>query len=102
MQRNIVERIPMKKSLLVLSLSLACFFNATLSFAGEITTWVPPYRLEQSRKSLQHKAGSITADQWIARIGLQFWLPTPDGRFRFAERGEPLGLADVAWFAEWG
>jgi hypothetical protein len=92
----------MKKSPHFLLISLVCFFYTTISFAGEITTWIPPYRLEQSRKSLQYKAGPITADQWITRIGLQFWLPTPEGNLRFAERGEHLGPNDVAWFAEWG
>jgi hypothetical protein len=92
----------MKKNLQCLLISMVCFFSTMISFAGEITTWVPPYQLEQSRKSLQHKAGPITANQWITRIGLQFWLPTPDGNLRFAERGEPLGPDDVTWFAKWG
>ena len=57
---------------------------------AEVTTWVPPYQLQQSRASLQHTVGGIAAGDWITRIGLQFWLPSPDGSLRFAERGEPL------------
>lgn len=70
--------------------------------AGEVTTWVPPYQLKQSRASLQHTAGGVSAGQWITRLGLQFWLPTNTGELVFAERGEPLGPADADWFADWG
>lgn len=70
--------------------------------AGEVTTWVPPYQLQQSRASLQHTAGGVDAGQWITRLGLQFWLPTDTGELVFAERGEPLGPADADWFADWG
>ncbi len=65
-------------------------------------SWVPPYRLEQSRKALMHQAGSVAAGQWLTRIGLQFWLPTREGKIRFAQRGEPVGPEEVAWFVDWG
>lgn len=81
---------------------LAGLLCATAASAGEVTTWVPPYQLRQSRLSLQHEAGGITAGQWITRLGLQFWLPTETGGLVFAERGEPLGPTDADWFADWG
>lgn len=83
---------------------LATVLAATAATAGaaDITTWVPPYQLQQSRASLQHKAGTVTAEQWISRIGLQFWLPTETGELVFAQRGEPLGETDAQWFADWG
>ncbi|QNN47806.1 hypothetical protein H9L17_06670 [Thermomonas brevis] len=81
---------------------LAGVLYATAASAGEVTTWVPPYQLQQSRLSLQHEAGDVTAGQWITRLGLQFWLPTETGELVFAERGEPLGPADADWFADWG
>jgi len=81
---------------------LAGLLCATAASAGEVTTWVPPYQLQQSRLSLQHEAGGVAADQWITRLGLQFWLPTETGELVFAERGEPLGPADADWFADWG
>lgn len=81
---------------------LAGLLCAATASAGEVTTWVPPYQLQQSRLSLQHKVGGISAGQWITRLGLQFWLPTETGGLVFAERGEPLGPADADWFADWG
>ena len=81
---------------------LAGLLCMTAASAGEVTTWVPPYQLQQSRASLQHTAGGVSAGQWITRLGLQFWLPTETGELVFAARGEPLGPADADWFADWG
>lgn len=82
--------------------ALAGCLIATAASAGDVTTWVPPYQLQQSRLSLQHETGGVTAGQWITRLGLQFWLPTETGELVFAERGEPLGAADADGFADWG
>lgn len=91
----------MSRYFLVIAMLAGVVFSATVS-AGEVTTWVPPYKLGQSRLSLQHEVGGVTAGQWITRLGLQFWLPTETGELVFAERGEPLGPVDADWFAEWG
>ncbi len=86
----------------LLAALLAGFLSITTASAGEVTTWVPPYQLQQSRASLQHTAGGVTAGQWITRLGLQFWLPTETGELVYAQRGEPLGPADADWFSDWG
>lgn len=91
----------MNRYLLAIAMLAGLAFGAKAS-AGEVTTWVPPYKLGQSRLSLQHEAGGIGAGQWITRLGLQFWLPTETGELVFAQRGEPLGPADADWFADWG
>ena len=70
-------------------------------FAHDVMGWIPPYGLASSRKALAHKAGKVTADQWLSRMGLQFWIVTPEGKLKFAERGEALGDADVAHFRDW-
>jgi len=77
-------------------------FSAGTTVAADVTTWVPPYQLAQSRQSLQHRTGDIDAGQWITRLGLQFWIPSEDGTLQFARRGEPLGADDVRWFVDWG
>ncbi len=69
--------------------------------AQEVMSWVPPYRLEQSRKALEHTVAGITADQWLTRIGLQFWLPTAKGEVVFATHEEKVGDAEVVWFRDW-
>jgi hypothetical protein len=68
----------------------------------EVMSWVPPYRLEQSRQVLQRSAGAVTADQFLSRVGLQFWMPTLDGGVRFVPHREPVGDAEVTWFRAWG
>jgi hypothetical protein len=69
--------------------------------AAQVMSWVPPYRLEQSRQALQHRAGKITADQWLTRMGLQFWMPMEDGGLRYATHEEKVDDAQVAWFRSW-
>lgn len=68
---------------------------------NEVMSWVPPYDLALSRRALQHTAGSITADQWLTRVGLQFWIPGSDGRLEYASRGDTVNDAAVAWFRDW-
>jgi len=63
--------------------------------------WVPPYNLAASRQALAHRAGTVTLDQWLSRMGLQFWLVTPAGGLEYARRGEPLGDAETAFFRDW-
>jgi hypothetical protein len=69
--------------------------------AHDVMGWIPPYQLTLSRKALAHQAGPLTADRWLSRMGLQFWLVTPEGKLQFAQRGEPLTDVDVAYFREW-
>ncbi len=73
----------------------------TAASGAEVMSWVPPYRLEQSRQALQHRAGAVTADQWLTRIGLQFWMPTEEGGIRYATHEEKVDDAEVAWFRNW-
>lgn len=84
---------------------LAAVFAASPFVAAppqaDIMSWVPPYRLEASRQALQHRAGDITADQWLTRMGLQFWLPTEDGGVRYVTHEEKVDDAEVAWFRDW-
>ncbi|MCC7195829.1 MAG: hypothetical protein IT356_09765 [Gemmatimonadaceae bacterium] len=69
--------------------------------SAEVMSWVPPYQLDQSRQALLHRAGAITADQWLTRMGLQFWLPTEDGGVRYVTHEEPVSDSVVAWFTAW-
>lgn len=81
-------------------LLLLCSLAGSL-LANDVIGWVPPYRLAESRKVLALAPGGVTADQWLSRMGLQFWIITPEGKLKYAERGEPIGDADVAHFRDW-
>ncbi|WLT33282.1 glycosyl hydrolase family 18 protein [Geothrix sp. PMB-07] len=70
--------------------------------AHDVIGWIPPYQLGASRKALAHRAGAVTADQWLSRMGLQFWILTPEGKLAYAERGETITDAEVAHFRNWG
>jgi hypothetical protein len=69
--------------------------------AHDVMGWVPPYQLALSRKALAHHAGTVTADQWLSRMGLQFWIVTPEGKVTYAQRGETITDVEVAQFREW-
>lgn len=69
--------------------------------AAQVMSWVPPYQLAQSREALLHKAGAVTADQWLTRVGLQFWIPTEAGGVRFVTHEEKVDDAEVAWYRNW-
>jgi len=70
--------------------------------AHDVMGWIPPYNLATSRRALTHRAGTVTLDQWLNRLGLQFWLLTPQGGLEYARRGENVTDADVALFRDWG
>lgn len=67
----------------------------------QIMSWVPPYRLDVSRKALQHRAGDITADQWLTRMGLQFWVPTQSGGVRYVTHEEQMHDSITTWYRDW-
>jgi hypothetical protein len=69
--------------------------------AHDVMGWIPPYNLEASRQAIAHKAGAVTLDQCLTRMGLQFWLVSPEGTLSYAERGEKLSDKDVALFRDW-
>ncbi|HJV48341.1 MAG TPA: glycoside hydrolase family 18 protein [Geothrix sp.] len=80
-------------------IALGCLAGSLL--AHDVIGWIPPYRLAASRQALIHKAGSVTADQWLSRLGLQFWILGPDGGLAYSERGERITDVDVAHFRQW-
>jgi len=86
---------------LLVALLLALPSTLRAAPRAEVMSWVPPYRLEASRQALRHRAGDVTADQWLSRIGLQFWMPTEDGGLRYVAHREKVDDADVAWFQTW-
>lgn len=81
-------------------LLILCTLASSL-FAHDVMGWIPPYQLALSRKVLGHKTGGITADQWLSRMGLQFWIVTPEGKLAYAQRGEAITDIDVAHFRGW-
>lgn len=69
---------------------------------GEVMSWVPPYQLDRSRQALLHTAGGVTAEQWLTRMGLQFWVPTAKGEVRYVTHESPMDDSLVHWYRTWG
>ncbi len=69
---------------------------------AEIMSWVPPYSLETSRAALLHKAGNIGAEEWLTRMGLQFWVPTEDGKVVYVTHESPMSDSLTTWYRKWG
>lgn len=67
----------------------------------EVMSWIPPYSLATTRQALQHKAGEITAGQWLTRVGLQFWVPGDSGKVIYVTHEEKITDAEVTEFRTW-
>jgi len=84
-------------------------FAAFGSDRGVITTWVPPYGIDECKENLMDN--SLQAGEVLDRLGLWFWIPTCEltetdttitGKIEF-QSGEGYGADsnDVAWFSNW-
>lgn len=75
--------------------------NSVAKPAAHIMSWVPPYNLDASKQALLHRAGDITADQWLTRMGLQFWVPTETGGVRYVTHEQPMHDSITTWYRNW-
>lgn len=82
-----------------------CFLVLTALPAAaqiEIISWVPPYAIEEARAAAEANFGACDVADGLTRVGLQFWVPNPDGTIKYADHEwyTPVD-ADVAWWRTW-
>tara|TARA_B100000959_G_C14952589_1_gene612472 strand:+ start:1009 stop:2073 length:1065 start_codon:yes stop_codon:yes gene_type:complete len=73
-----------------------------LSSKGRVMSWVPPYATEACRKNLDLSFDGVGVKDGLTHLGLQFWVPTEDGRLRFVDRFKTIDDATVSSFQKWG
>lgn len=90
------------KSVLGLSLSILLSVSPRPAFAGQVITWVAPYKVDASKAMLQKDFGGKGMKDGLTTLALQFWVTsgpnlTQDGNVAGA------GFDDhVKWFRDWG
>ena len=93
----------MKKPFLGVLALLLCY---AISFAGDITIWVPPYGIKKAKDNLERDFGGIQMKDAITALALQFWVPDTDRvvfKSKYAGKGaDSLNAETVKWFADWG
>jgi hypothetical protein len=66
-----------------------------------ITTWVPPYAVAASRARLAETFGEVPAGEGLTHLGLQFWVPTPEGVVARVKSRQVTDAA-ITELREWG
>ncbi len=67
-----------------------------------VMTWVPPYDIATSRHQLQALYGNEGPRRAITHLGLQFWVPSPDGGLARSTRYGTITNAIIRDFVRWG
>ena len=87
--------------------------TATISLGGGgggsdgpnvIMSWVPPYSFDATMTSAEADLGACSPKDVLTRVGLQWWIPNPDGTIDYQNLGAGWGDpndADVAWWRNW-
>jgi hypothetical protein len=70
--------------------------GATQSAGAQVLTWVPSYRISESKQRLSAMYGNLSAADGLSRVALQFWV-TNGGSVNLSGVNE----ADVTWFHDW-
>jgi hypothetical protein len=66
-----------------------------------IMTWVPPYGIAPSLTQLQKKYGNAGPYNGITHLGLQFWVPAPDGGLARSTHYGTISDATIKQFITW-
>jgi len=91
----------MKKLFAAVNLLLLSYLTPAAS-AHEIMGWIPSYNVEKSKTIITYQAGDIKTSDWLGRVGLQFWGPTPTGDVQFVTHEDPITDELVVYFVSWG
>jgi hypothetical protein len=65
-----------------------------------VMTWVPPYAIEKCRARLQEDFDSVGPKDGLTHLGLQFWVPTPEGGLAKAPK-YAISDAVIGQFRDW-
>ena len=96
----------MKTKRTLLALLFAALFAST-AFAGDVTFWVPPYGINNCKKTVDSlEFGDLKMKDAITALALQFWVPDTD-RVVFqplyaGSSSNRVNADNVAWFVNWG
>ena len=63
---------------------------------AHVTTWVPPYRVQESMRQLSADFGGAGMADGLSYLALQFWIT--DGP---ATRLDDVNDVEIAWFHDW-
>ena len=90
-------------------LLLAVLLMSMSAIAGDVTIWVPPYYIDECKKTVDMDFGGIKMKDAITNLALQFWTPNPDnpGQVVFQPKyagssSSKVNDANVKWFVDWG
>lgn len=67
-----------------------------------VMTWVPPYGVAQSRARMEESFGGVGMKDAITHLGLQFFMPTPEGGVRRVTEMGDVGDGTGAMLRDWG
>ena len=82
--------------------AISAVLSASAPGKIEVMTWVPPYAISACQDAFLADFGACDAKDGLTRIGLQFWVPRPDGTIKYADHESYTPTdADVAWWQSW-
>ncbi|MDB5049645.1 MAG: hypothetical protein JWO30_2716 [Fibrobacteres bacterium] len=80
----------------------AVFLAASLASAGQVISWVAPYKVDQSKAMLQKDFGGVGMKDGLTWLALQFWVTNGPN---VVQDGNVAGAGfddKVKWFRDWG
>lgn len=67
-----------------------------------VMTWVPPYAVAQCQARLAESYEGTGMKDALTHLGLQFWVPTPEGGVSRVGRTNETGDAAIIGLRDWG
>jgi hypothetical protein len=96
-----------KKALKTAITTVTALFSLTVlttapAFAGQVITWVAPYKVDASKAMLQKDFGGVGMKDGLTYLALQFWVTSGPN---VVQDGNVAGSGfddKVKWFRDWG
>jgi hypothetical protein len=67
-----------------------------------VMTWVAPYAVGRSMERLEENFGGVGMKDALTHLGLQFWVPTPEGGLTRAGRTNETSDEVILQIRDWG
>ncbi len=67
-----------------------------------VMTWVPPYAVAKCKARLQESYNGVGMKDALTHLGLQFWVPTPEGGLIRTGRTNETSDTAIAELRDWG
>lgn len=75
---------------------------ASTAMAGQVITWVAPYRVNQSKTMLQKDFGGVGMKDGLTYLALQMWITAGPDIVQDGNVAGPNFDNTVKWFVDWG